>query len=53
MGKCCKGLGSKALALKYFNQMVHEDPLLDKGWLPLLTLCTSGSYQSIVILIKH
>ena len=35
IGKCHEKLGNKALALKFFNQTVHEDPLLDKGWIAI------------------
>jgi tetratricopeptide (TPR) repeat protein len=35
MGKCYEKIGNKVLALKYFNKTVHEDPLLDKGWIAI------------------
>ncbi|TRZ43611.1 tetratricopeptide repeat protein [Robertkochia solimangrovi] len=35
MGKCHEKLGNLELAKKYFYQTVHEDPLLDKGWLAI------------------
>ena len=35
IGKCHEKLGHKALALKFFNKTVHEDPLLDKGWIAI------------------
>ena len=35
IGKCYEKLGNKALALKFFNKTVHEDPLLDKGWIAI------------------
>ena len=28
-------MGNNALALKFFNKTVHEDPLLDKGWIAI------------------
>jgi hypothetical protein len=28
-------LGNTVLALKFFSQTVHEDPLLDKGWIAI------------------
>jgi tetratricopeptide (TPR) repeat protein len=35
IGKCYEKLGNKGEALKYFNRTVHEDPLLDKGWIAI------------------
>jgi tetratricopeptide (TPR) repeat protein len=35
IGKCYEKLGNKVEALKYFNKTVHEDPLLDKGWIAI------------------
>jgi hypothetical protein len=26
-------LGNSVLALQFYNETVHEDPLLDKGWI--------------------
>jgi len=32
---CHEKLGNKELATKYFNQTLHEDPSLDKGWIAI------------------
>lgn len=34
-GKCYEKLGVEELALKNYRQTVHEDPLLDKGWIAI------------------
>tara|TARA_R110002049_G_scaffold272657_1_gene450296 strand:- start:50 stop:1450 length:1401 start_codon:yes stop_codon:yes gene_type:complete len=35
IGKCYEKLGNVEMAKFYFFQTVHEDPLLDKGWLAI------------------
>jgi len=35
MGKCYEKLKKKDLALSYYLKVIHEDPLLDKGWIAL------------------
>ena len=35
MGKCYDKLGNDELALKHFERCVHEDPLLDNGWIAI------------------
>ncbi|WP_029036993.1 tetratricopeptide repeat protein [Salinimicrobium xinjiangense] len=35
IGKCYEKLGLDELALKNYRQTVHEDPLLDKGWIAI------------------
>ena len=35
IGKCHEKLGQVDLALKNYRQTVHEDPLLDKGWIAI------------------
>jgi tetratricopeptide (TPR) repeat protein len=35
IGKCHEKLGHKKLALEFFTKTVHEDPLLDKGWIAI------------------
>ncbi len=35
IGKCYEKLGADELALKHYRQTVHEDPLLDKGWIAI------------------
>ena len=38
-GECYQQLGVLDTAFKYYKNAVNEDPLLDKGWLLLTTLC--------------
>lgn len=35
IGKCHEQLGNEELAKKYYYKTVHEDPLLDKGWIAI------------------
>lgn len=35
IGKCHEKLGNKDLAKKFYFKTVHEDPLLDKGWIAI------------------
>src|SRR6056297_383811 len=35
IGKCFEKLGLNELALKHYKDCVHEDPLLDKGWIAI------------------
>jgi len=35
IGKCHEKLGNKDLAVQYYYKTVHEDPLLDKGWIAI------------------
>lgn len=35
IGKCYEKLGLDDLAIKHYRQTVHEDPLLDKGWIAI------------------
>ncbi|MEM6517137.1 MAG: tetratricopeptide repeat protein [Bacteroidota bacterium] len=35
IGKCHERLGNKDLAVQYYYKTVHEDPLLDKGWIAI------------------
>jgi len=35
IGKCHEKLGNKDLAVQYYYKTVHEDPLLDKGWISI------------------
>lgn len=35
MGKCYENLGNDEMAKYYYYQTVHEDPLLDKGWIAI------------------
>lgn len=35
MGKCYEKTGNDALALTHYERCVHEDPLLDNGWIAI------------------
>lgn len=35
IGNCYEKLGAKDLAVQYYFKTVHEDPLLDKGWIAI------------------
>ncbi|NRA93583.1 MAG: tetratricopeptide repeat protein [Psychroserpens sp.] len=35
IGHCYEKLGNEDLAVQYFYKTVHEDPLLDKGWIAI------------------
>ena len=35
IGKCFEKLGCDDLAIQHYSQTVHEDPLLDKGWIAI------------------
>jgi len=35
MGKCYDQLGNDELAIKHYKRCVHEDPLLDNGWIAI------------------
>ena len=35
IGNCHEKLGELDLALQYYSRTVHEDPLLDKGWIAI------------------
>ncbi|MEW7280796.1 tetratricopeptide repeat protein [Aquimarina sp. 2201CG1-2-11] len=35
IGKCHEKLGNSDLAIQHYSKTVHEDPLLDKGWIAI------------------
>lgn len=46
MGKCHEKLNNDDLAKYYYYQTVHEDPLLDKGWLAITEFyCSKKNYE--------
>ena len=54
IGKCYEKLGNNKEALKYFNQTVKEDPLLDKGWLALTDLYIKNkNFQKALFFINR
>lgn len=53
IGSCYEALGNNKMALKFFDKTVHEDPLLDKGWLALTNLnFIEGNYQKALTCIN-
>jgi len=53
IGRCYEALGNNKMALKFFDKTVHEDPLLDKGWLALTNLnFIEGNYQKALSCIN-
>ena len=53
IGSCYEKLGNKDLALQYFDRTVHEDPLLDKGWIAITKFYNkSGNYQKALFFIN-
>ncbi len=53
MGKCYDKLGSDELALKHFKKCVHEDPLLDNGWIAITDFHTKRlDYQKALYYIN-
>ncbi len=46
IGACYEALGNTKMALKFYDSTVHEDPLLDKGWLAITNLnFVEGNYD--------
>jgi tetratricopeptide (TPR) repeat protein len=46
IGACYEALGNTQMALKFYDNTVHEDPLLDKGWLAITNLnFVEGNYE--------
>ena len=53
MGKCYDKLGSDELAIKYYSRCVHEDPLLDNGWIAITDFYTKRlNYQKALYYIN-
>jgi tetratricopeptide (TPR) repeat protein len=53
LGKCFEKLGLDENAIKYFKQCVKEDPLLDKGWLSIVSFYTKRlDYQKALSYIE-
>jgi tetratricopeptide (TPR) repeat protein len=52
IGKCHEKLGNKVLALKFFNQTVHEDPLLTQGWIAITDYVRQKNYQALFYVNK-
>jgi hypothetical protein len=53
IGKCHEKLGNSVLALQFYNETVHEDPL-DKGWIAITDFYVrQKNYQNYSMLIKR
>jgi len=53
IGKCHEKLKNDDLAKYYFYQTVHEDPLLDKGWLAITNYyCCKNDYKKALYYIN-
>lgn len=53
MGYCHEKLGEDDLALHYFTKTVHEDPLLDKGWIAITKFyAKKKNYQKALYFIN-
>ena len=53
LGKCYQKLGADELAIKYLSKCVHEDPLLDNGWIAITDFYTSKlDYQKALYYIN-
>jgi len=53
IGQCYEALNNASMALKFYDKTVHEDPLLDKGWLALTNLnFAEGNYQKALSCIN-
>jgi len=53
IGSCYEKLGKDDLAVQYYYKTVHEDPLLDKGWIAITKFyCTKKDYQKALYYIN-
>ncbi len=53
IGLCHEKLGQDDLAVQYFYKTVHEDPLLDKGWIAITKFfCRKKEYQKALYYIN-
>ena len=53
IGVCHEKMGENELALKYYYQTVHEDPLLDKGWIAITKFYNKNrNYRKALYYIK-
>lgn len=53
IGKCYEKLGLADLALKNYRKTVHEDPLLDKGWMAITDFFyNKGNFQKALYYIN-
>lgn len=53
IGSCYEALGKNKMALNFYEKTIHEDPLLDKGWLALTNLnFIEGNYQKAMSCIN-
>ncbi len=53
IGVCYEKMEEKELALKFYYQTVHEDPLLDKGWIAITKFYNKNrNYRKALYYIK-
>lgn len=53
IGTCHEKLGQHDLAVQYYYKTVHEDPLLDKGWIAITKFyCSKKQYQKALYYIN-
>jgi len=53
IGECYKNLGKSTLAIQYYKKAVHEDPLLDKGWIAIANSCMmKKKYQNALYFVN-
>ncbi|WP_295982094.1 tetratricopeptide repeat protein [uncultured Algibacter sp.] len=53
IGICHEKLGNDDLAIQYYDRTVHEDPLLDKGWIAITKFYNKKSdYQRALFFIN-
>lgn len=53
IGYCYDKLGHEELAIQFFKKTVHEDPLLDKGWIAITKFYMKRlNYQKALFYIK-
>ena len=53
IGYCYDKLGQEELAIQFFKKTVHEDPLLDKGWIAITKFYMKRlNYQKALYYIK-
>ncbi len=50
IGECHLKLGNEALGVKFIKKAIHEDPLLDKGW---LSLCEFYMHKNAYAKVLH
>lgn len=53
IGHCYEELENDTMALQYFKRTVHEDPMLDKGWIALTDVCIKrGEFEKALFYLQ-